>query len=448
MIKDHTVVVEEGSGVLIQPMTDQYSYILTAKHNLQINPKDGGSDLKSHNCIKLTTFDAESYEANLFALDIHPHETLDIAIIIIAFYPGLTITAYQKEIILDDGLWLYGYPGTRRNRTTPVRDWINSYKLEVQDPGEEKVSFRNTSFAPKEDIDGFSGGGLFYIDDAQKKVFLASIEYAMENAKEANERLKGIPITAFESIIKKYSIAPLKPLHLSSFKHLKDTIFPQSYYEHLATFKWKDFSHVIEILKRFVIEGADNILLSPEEILKENKQALMVKNQHLSVLDEEQLWSAVLELIVMKSILDIDNLNELELVSDVNYLFNEFRFVYLDTDKGWESHYEEIMTINTDSLNDDGKIILIIGGDKVPDVIIDQEDIEEVIDNISNANSSYYIDNATRINEKKFPIIHWLSLHDKCIFQTRSCFKEFKSIRHSVKNLEVLKEHYKPYLNG
>ncbi|HRG62014.1 MAG TPA: hypothetical protein PLP75_03210, partial [Burkholderiales bacterium] len=26
--------VDEGSGVLFQPMTEQYSYILTAKHNL------------------------------------------------------------------------------------------------------------------------------------------------------------------------------------------------------------------------------------------------------------------------------------------------------------------------------------------------------------------------------------------------------------------------------
>jgi len=149
----------------------------------------------------------------------------------------------------------------------------------------------------------------------------------------------------------------------------------------------------------------------------------------------------------MKSILDVDDLNELELTSDVNYLFNDFRFVYLDTDKGWEAHYEEIMTINTDTLNDDGKIILIVGGDRLTKAIISQEDIEEVIDNISNANSNEYIDNATRISDKKFPIIHWLSLHDECIFQKRASYSEWKSARHSVKNLEVLKQHYEPYLN-
>ena len=270
----------------------------------------------------------------------------------------------------------------------------------------------------------------------------------MENSSEANERLKGIPIAAFKNIIEQYSLAPLKPLHLSSFKHLQDTIFPQRYYEHLADFKWQDFSHVLDILKRLVEDGVDDITLSPEKILKENQQALKVKNQHLSTLESETLWSAILELIVMKSIVDIDNLDDLGLASDVYYLFNDFRFVYIDTNKGWEAHYEEIITINTDTLNDDGKIILIIGGDRLADAIIDQDEIEEVIDNISNANPSEYIDNATRISEKKFPIIHWLSLHDKCIFQKRTSFSTWKSVRHATKNLDVLKTHYKPYLKG
>lgn len=37
-IKQQCVIVDEGSGVLIQAMTDEYSYVITAAHNLVVNP--------------------------------------------------------------------------------------------------------------------------------------------------------------------------------------------------------------------------------------------------------------------------------------------------------------------------------------------------------------------------------------------------------------------------
>ena len=37
--RSFTVKVNGGSGVIFQPMTDDYSYILTAKHTLYSDPK-------------------------------------------------------------------------------------------------------------------------------------------------------------------------------------------------------------------------------------------------------------------------------------------------------------------------------------------------------------------------------------------------------------------------
>ena len=37
--RNFTVKVNGGSGVIFQPMTDDYSYILTAKHTLYSDPK-------------------------------------------------------------------------------------------------------------------------------------------------------------------------------------------------------------------------------------------------------------------------------------------------------------------------------------------------------------------------------------------------------------------------
>ena len=150
IIKAHSVVVENGSGVLIQPMTDKYSYILTAKHNLQVDPKNPKSKLKEYQDIKLITFKEIDNNPDLSVQAIHPHDVLDIAIIRIDFYSGLSISPYQNDIMIDDELRLYGYPGNRRHREQSSSQWMNNYKLEVQDPSRDKVTFRNASCAPQD----------------------------------------------------------------------------------------------------------------------------------------------------------------------------------------------------------------------------------------------------------------------------------------------------------
>ena len=86
LIKNHTVIVDDGSGVLIQPMTDKYSYILTAKHNILVDYKNSESETKVLAEIKITRLKDESLLQEIEAIEIYKHHTLDIAVIRIDFF--------------------------------------------------------------------------------------------------------------------------------------------------------------------------------------------------------------------------------------------------------------------------------------------------------------------------------------------------------------------------
>ena len=58
--KQNNVIVDRGTGVLFQPMTDEYFYILTAKHNLQNKvDNDNYVDKEDNSIIKIVRFIVE-----------------------------------------------------------------------------------------------------------------------------------------------------------------------------------------------------------------------------------------------------------------------------------------------------------------------------------------------------------------------------------------------------
>jgi hypothetical protein len=445
-IKAHSVVVDDGSGVLIQPMTADYSYVLTAAHNLRVDSGDTNSALKEAKDIKLYTFNDQNDTPSLVALGLYLHETLDIAIIRIALYPALSIGRYQKKIMFDDNVRLYGYPGTRRGENKPVNEWFNNYSLVVQDRNEIQFTLRNEDYAAIGDIKGFSGGGVFHINEAQDQVFLVGIECSMEDVTEEHDRLAAIPVTQVNQIVQQYDLAPLKPPHLGDFALLTDEVFPPAYYDHLAQFKWSKFIHVVDILKEHVNKIAIEIAMSPNDILENNLPHFKVGARGLSTLEDTKLWSSILELLAIITLVESNDLPRIASSLNITRMLEGFRFVYIDTDKNWEAHYEEIVTVNTDHLNENGKIILILGQQRISPATIDQDAITEAIENISRPTTGEFIDNAIRISENRYPVIHWLSLHDQCIFQQADSFKEFSSILRKSKNVELLKQNYMPHL--
>lgn len=78
-----SVKVDEGSGVLFQPMTEQYSYILTAKHNLY-DDDNNDQEVYSYTHPKdLSDIEIKHINNNvsIVILNKFEHSSLDIAIL-------------------------------------------------------------------------------------------------------------------------------------------------------------------------------------------------------------------------------------------------------------------------------------------------------------------------------------------------------------------------------
>jgi hypothetical protein len=104
----HTVKVNEGSGVLIQPMSADYAYVLTAKHCLKTNVDDLNSAfIKPHK-----VYSIEGTEIPV--IDVICHDTKDMAILIIASKPDHELMVNCDPLQVNDQLMLCGFPDDRR----------------------------------------------------------------------------------------------------------------------------------------------------------------------------------------------------------------------------------------------------------------------------------------------------------------------------------------------
>jgi len=436
LIKEHTVVVDEGSGVLIQPMTDEYSYILTAKHNVLVDHKDIESATKVLVDIKITTISGDNIQAN----DIYRHQSLDIAVIFIDYYKTeLKIYPYQKFSHIEDEVWLYGYPGRRRTKKGAE---VSSYKLIIHDISEEKLIFRNEDIAPIDDVRGYSGGGLFYINKRQDQAFLVGIENAMENAEELNDRLKGIPITAFYDLLKENNFAPLKPLHLVDFKYLSDHIFLMKH-----CVNPRNLDGVKELLTYLANKKLSSADISPIKILEKFEAKLAVYKSNKPELEEANLWIAILELLVLNSLMNSAS----EWTEEhLRNLFKFFRLVYIKSNDGWKHELDKIVFTNTDGLVSGGKMIVIIGGDLPSTPIISNDFIGKAVPDISMANAEEAIDNPfhSRIISGDITVIHWLKLHKVCIEDKEFEFKELNLMTQKQDIIRALNDTYSIYFNN
>ena len=180
--KQCSVRLDGGSGVLFQPMTEDYTYILTAKHNLY-----NDSEEKSINDIKYILY-REDEPKNI--LEKHEHSTLDIAILKIEKIPFDSPYKEFEQPNNGDIFKFYGYPENRRYKTEKIK----YFNLNIGDMDRFEITASNQEYFPKNDIDGCSGGGVFKQDG--DNFYLVGIEHSMdaqsEEEVEHNIRLKYI----------------------------------------------------------------------------------------------------------------------------------------------------------------------------------------------------------------------------------------------------------------
>jgi hypothetical protein len=209
-----------GSGCLYQPNTQEYLYVLTAKHCLK--GKSGEEISFEIEDIEIIGSEELNGGLKIKVIDYLLHNQLDIAIIIVEFiadFPQYMIANPNKlnPIVLN------GYPdfmnGERKSLKCSLHEWSPSKpKFETIVSDGQLTSYGNSE---TDLVEGFSGSGVFNEIDGYP--FLIGIFPAFKADGGAYQSLEVIKAGEFNKLLEGNKKPPLIPNYLASFQ---DHIFP------------------------------------------------------------------------------------------------------------------------------------------------------------------------------------------------------------------------------
>lgn len=362
-LKRHTAKVGSGSGCVFQPMDDQSTYILTAKHLFQFTNEETDNlefiDDGTQVSIIFIEFDGNSWNGTEetftmeFEENFFPHPDADAAILKITYREGYANIHIRKERLTNE-YYLCGFPNRLRYQDA-VGDRASTFVVaRFKQSGDffDVVELGN-GITTADEIEGCSGGGIMAFDE-KSNVFITGIQSRM--ATDVNISLGEIgiiPVRYFEEIIENYKargkLVELLPVFLKSFISLIGDTF-----QFASAAIRKEEAALSELLaaKAKFIQQSDLTPLELRSFLGE--QRLLIKDQDSVELKRKKVWTFWLELLVILNIVNekIHNKN------DLKGILTKIRFFYSDTDKPFlTEHLQDLWKLDYKDLEDEGLVI-------------------------------------------------------------------------------------------
>jgi hypothetical protein len=342
------VKVSGGSGCLIQPATDEYSFVLTAAHVIE-NLAAEDIEVVRQTLGARGAVNNETIE--VIEVFIHPDVGRDAAILKVPYQDGVSnlFRLYEEEFAADrDGFWLIGHPAERSAnnysyRQNPIsiinRSALNYWEGEV------------AGYAGFDDVVGQSGGAI--LKAAGDFYLIAGIQSRMSAPDDnGTGRVDFMPVSFFDEIIAASGgqMAELYPIYLDSFEHLKTLAMKL-----VGSFPDLPFTRgYLQGLTRRVVERG----LTPKTIKEAFRRRLLVFGQKDSALNNRGLWTAWLELLIILQVMQVLEAEGVELES----LFNRTRLIFSETAEDWVDEISAIIRSDFNGLAEDGKIIVATNG--------------------------------------------------------------------------------------
>lgn len=347
--KQCSVRLDGGSGVLFQPMTDDYTYILTAKHNLY-------NDLKEQKNINDIKYICYGEDEPKDILKKYEHTTLDIAILKIE---KINFESPYKEFEQPkdgDIFKFYGYPENRRDKTEKIK----YFDLKVGDKNKFEITASNQEYFPQNNIDGCSGGGVFKRDG--DNFCLVGIEHSMDAQSdeevEHNIRLKYININAFDDIVAQYEdeLTPLYPPYMSNFNLLDEHIFLLNDYEEKRDF----VRDRLQYLSKTYITG-----ITPIDIKNEFENDLLINGLDTRYATNSDFWQMYLEFILLSVLVDS---KEYITMDTIKKIYKKRKILFAKADR-WVELKENILKSNLQGLQKNATVFIACKGHRRPNKV-------------------------------------------------------------------------------
>lgn len=326
LYKKYAVKVNQGSGCLIQPCTEkEYTYVITAKHNLEIDNPPSIKTIK---------------EKELKVIKVFLHSQFDLAIIQVDFEENIGLLILG-EIPDYARLILYGFP-ENKGQDDYVAKKVVCELIEKNNPF---FVIKSADFSEQDQVSGFSGCGVF--QEINGEVYLSGVEYRMDSYNDTQARLNFLPIENIYEIIEDNDIAKLEPKYLNDFNELIDESFESL----------KD--DISKISRSILTSIGKNVLsnkLVPKDIIENYKTILSVKGVLFSEY-HVKMWIGWLEFLT----LCIIERNEFDSIDDkkifLEKLVKNKRFFFIN-DSEWVNKLKKIFNSDLKGLDNNGIIIV------------------------------------------------------------------------------------------
>lgn len=451
-LKLYSVIIGGGSGILFQPLTDKYTYILTARHVFFDETDNGrGIELIKKKSIEVLILNNIDYNPKIYEIEDdenyfpHSNSLIDLAIFKIEFIAGYKNIFIQENSDIQNSL-ICGFPNDFRHNTTLSEKFTN-YEIDrliSDNDSTYRVQLRNTTLS-QSNISGMSGGGVLKLNN--NHISLIGIQSKVP-ANASNGQIDFVSVIFFNEIIKgnRTKLEPLLPPYMASFQFLKGKAFNIS-----AVPDDDDISFTRLFLKNMTNQVIKSNI-TPFFIREYFKERLLLNEKNKPNLNDELIYITWLEFLTIVNIAKakIYSCDELE------ELFTSIRLIYKDTDIQWQDieFLKECLDCNFDGLKEGATVLiktkLLPTRAKIEHYKLDKDSILPRIDRLKNEFEAgrcgdIYIDNGTgNLKEfafSKYNFIHFEYLKHFMLVENCSDFKKFNSTNES-ELLQKLKEEY------
>lgn len=406
IMQSYCVKVNGGSGVLVNAMTQEYSYVLTAAHVILNEEGNIISDEEGN----IAVHDYQDNPLNVLS-ELIPQEWresradhYDFAILKVNYQERLAQKCLPASDLSDRAsLTLVGFPETERNSSDPIKEYIG-HKISVAN---ELLMLSLDGIPGTNTIKGMSGGGVYHVQG--ERPFLTGIEFRMDGSTSEQQygRSQCHCLSKFEALIKINSSAPMIPAYLECFSRVKDLIFE---------FNVINTSNVLN-LKGALEELANNLigrgLPPPYKVMADYNSELLVNPARLNELESRQLWVGYLEFLVISTLMDNSS------SADENYiksLDRKRRLLYTSDNTNWISRLEELLKVARKLLDKDGTLI-VASPDVSAKPLPPDFHLEHVISDIASVPNQgpLAIDKVESAIYTSYKLTHLEGLRNKCV---------------------------------
>jgi hypothetical protein len=296
-LRFYAVKVNKGSGCLFQPDTTEYTYVLTVKHNLEIENDEGKKVLMPLDDIQIFQNNVVG-EAISGIIACEPHETLDLALIVIPFIGDTEMVLTHSFPVKEEPIFLYGYP-ERLKALAEKREDVSCF-CSLQREDKFGTEIRTEQGQHTWDINtqaamvGFSGCGVFA--NINGILVLKGIFPELKDPTGANNKLTIFYASNFDSIADKLGYKQLLPSNLLSFQPYANKVF-------------RRVNPGLKGVFNINIEQVSRSGISPIAIAERNKDKLTlpISNNYSDNFSQSRLWEAWLEILTVLNIVAPEN---------------------------------------------------------------------------------------------------------------------------------------------